>query len=96
MTEHTEFLATMEAQLKKWDADVEVLRLHGQTVAAEARAAYFARVKQLRSNRAAAHKSFEQIRCASEEAGAQMHAGMVGAWETMKAALDKFTTEVRT
>ena len=94
MTTHTEFLANMETQIKKWDADVETLRTHGKTIAADARAAYFSRIKELHATRTAAQSKFVAIRCASEAAGAKLQSGMEGAWETMRSALEKVSSEL--
>src|SRR5437868_5430834 len=46
-----EYLARMETQLKKWDADLEVLAAEGQKASAAARIAYDERIKQLRASR---------------------------------------------
>jgi hypothetical protein len=94
MTVTSEYVAKMEQQMKKWDADVDALRSQGKTVAANARAAYFGRIKELNASRDAARKTFQEIRCASEAAGSQMQAGMEGAWETMQKALEKVSSEL--
>jgi hypothetical protein len=95
MSTNTEYITKMQTQLQAWDNDVDALRARGRTIATEARAAYFGRIKELRSSRDAAHKAFQEIRCASEEAGTQLHAGMQGAWETMRSTLDKITADLR-
>ena len=94
MPTNAEFIAKMEAQMKKWDTEVDELRSRGKTVAANARAFYFGRIRELNAKRATAESKFQQIRCASEEGGAQLQAGMEGAWETMRNALRKVTSEL--
>jgi hypothetical protein len=89
MSTNSDFVTRMEQQLSKWDADVDALRVRGRTIATDARAAYFGRIKDLRASRDAGHKSFQEIRCASEEAGTHLQAGMEGAWKSMSAALEK-------
>ena len=74
MSTKSEFVTTMEAQLKKWDADVDALAAKGEKVSADARAAYYARIKDLRASREVAQKTFQEILAASESARAQLQA----------------------
>lgn len=92
---NAEYVAKMETQLKKWDADVDALAAEGEKASAAARAAYHEQIKNLRAGRDAAQKTFQEIRVASESAGAQMQAGMKTAWETMQKALEKVSTDLR-
>ncbi len=95
MYTNSEYIAKMDAQLKKWDADVDELRAQGKQINADARAAYFGRIKELRASRDAAQRTFQTVRCASEVAGAQLQAGMEGAWDTMKIALERVSADLR-
>lgn len=95
MSMHTEYVARMEKQMKKWDADVDALAAQGEKAGAEARAAYHQQIKDLRTSRTAAQKTFEEIRVANESAGTQMQAGMKAAWDTMQKALEKVTKDLR-
>jgi mevalonate pyrophosphate decarboxylase len=88
-----EYAASMRVQLKKWDAEVDALTARGERVSAGARAAYQRQLNDLRANRDAAHKTFQEIRVASESAGAPMQAGMKTAWETMQKALEKVSAD---
>src|ERR1700694_74148 len=92
---NAEFVARMETQLKKWDADVDALAAESEKASAQARAAYHEQIKGLRANRDAAQKTFQEIRVASESAGEQMQAGMKTAWETMQKALEKMSSDIR-
>ena len=58
MSMHSEYIARMETQLKKWDADVDALTAEGKKASAEARAVYDERIKDLRASRDAAQKTF--------------------------------------
>ena len=95
MSMHSEYIATMETQLRKWDADLDALAAEGKKASAEARAVYDERIKGLRASRDAAQKTFLQIREATESAGAQMQAAMQGAWETMQKAFEKAASDTR-
>ena len=95
MGTRAEFVAGMEAQMQKWDAEVEALVAEGKKASGEARTAYDRRIKELRLSRKAAQKSFQELRVATESAGAQMQAGMEVAWDTMQKALQKVSSELR-
>jgi chromosome segregation ATPase len=90
-----EYLARMETQLKKWDADLEALAAEGQKASAAARTAYYERIKELRASRDAAQKKFQEMRAASGAAGEHLQTGMKSAWETMQQALEKAAAELR-
>lgn len=89
MGTNSEYFAKMEAQLKKWDADVDALVAEGEKANDKARAAYHDRIKELRADREAAQKTYQEIRAAGESAGAQMQEGMTVAWQTMQKALER-------
>jgi hypothetical protein len=95
MSMHSEYIARMETQLKKWDADVDALATEGKNASADERAAYDERIKDLRASRAAAQKTFLEVRQAAESAGAQMQAAMQGVWETMQKAFEKVSSDIR-
>jgi uncharacterized coiled-coil DUF342 family protein len=93
MSTHAEYIAKMEAQLKKWDTEVDELRAKGKQLATELRAGYFGRIKDLRSHRDEGQRKFQEIRTATDEAAAKLHAGMEGAWESMRSALAKASSD---
>jgi hypothetical protein len=66
------YLARMETQWKKWDADVDVLAIKGEKTNAAAFAAWRERSKALRVGRDAAQRRFREIRVAAESAGSQI------------------------
>jgi hypothetical protein len=57
MSMHSEYIARMETQLKKWDAHVDALATEGKKASADARAAYDERIKDSRASRAAAQEN---------------------------------------
>jgi len=95
MSMNTEYVARMETQLKKWDADVDALAAESEKASAEARAAYQAGIKDLRTSRDAAQKTFQEMLVANESAGAQLQAGMKQAWDTMQKNLEKMSSDLR-
>jgi hypothetical protein len=84
----------MKTQLKQWDADLDALGARSELASAEARAATHERIKELRANRDAAQKAFQQMRAAGESAGVQLKAGMEDAWKSMHKALQKASSSL--
>lgn len=95
MGKNSEYMSTMETQLKKWDADVDALAARAEKADDSARTAYHETIERLRSERHAAHTALQEMRAATEEAGMRMRAGMQVAWETMRKALEKVTTDLK-
>lgn len=95
MGTNVDFAAGMQTQLNKWDAEVGVLIAEGRKASGETRTAYDRRLKELRLSRKAAQKSLQELRSATESAGAQMQAGMQGVWESMQQALEKVSSDLR-
>jgi hypothetical protein len=92
---HSQYIARMEAQLKKWDADLSALAAEGRKASAEARTAYDGRIKDLRASRESAQRTFLEFRQTTESASAQMQAALQDAWETMQKALEKASSDIR-
>lgn len=90
-----DYLAAMEAQLKRWDADLEALAAEGQKASEGARAAYHERLKELRVSRDAARQALREVRAAGTVASEQLQSGMKSACETMRTALEKAAVELR-
>jgi len=92
MSRNSEYVADMQARMKQFDKDVDALSAEA---GAKARAAYDEQVKLVRASRNAAHEQLLQLQAASETAGAAMHAGMTTAWETMQAALERVSADLK-
>jgi hypothetical protein len=90
-----DYFATMERQLKKWDAELEALAAEGQKAGDGVRAAYHERIKALRANRDVARHRFQEMQAARGAAAQQLQSGMRSAWETMQKALEKAAAELR-
>ena|SRR2546421_9054157 len=95
MSSNSEYVARIQAQLRKWDADVQDLAAQGKVAGAEASAALAAHMKQLGMTREAAHKSLRQIRAASESASKQMHDGLEASVKAMQKSLQKVAADLR-
>ena len=95
MDKSEKYVAKMEAHLKQWDAELDKLAAAGEAKGVEARVAYQDCIKDLRAGRDEAHRTFGEMRVATQEAGRQMQSKMRVAWHTMQSALEKATAELR-
>lgn len=95
MNTTSEYVTGMQAQLKAWDANVDVLLTESRKADGEARTAYAKRLKELRLSRKAAQKSLEALRAATGATTAKTQAAMQEAWEEMQKSLEKVSTELR-
>lgn len=95
MEKQSVYVARMETQLKKWDADMDALAAAGEKASDAARTSYVESMKGLRANRDAARKSFEAMRAANQEAGEKMQAAMTATWEGMRKSLERASSDLR-
>jgi len=89
MVKKDEYCATMESEIKKWDAEVDKLNAKGKQMSADARVGYDAQVKAMRADRDLAYSKLQELRVANESAWQHMQSGVDAAWASMKSALHK-------
>lgn len=94
MGTNAEYLAGMQVQLNKWDAQVEQLLAKSKMADGEVRTAYARRLKELRLCRKAAQRSYEVARVATGAAIDRSQAGMQASWESMQSALAQVTADL--
>jgi uncharacterized coiled-coil DUF342 family protein len=95
MAKKDDYLTMMEAQIKKWDAEVDNLNAKAKQMSADARARYEGQIKAMRADRDAAYLKLREMRSASESAWQQMQSGVDAAWASMKNALDKASSQFK-
>ncbi|MEO8133077.1 MAG: hypothetical protein ABI831_03750 [Betaproteobacteria bacterium] len=95
MSKKDEYFATMESEIKKWDAAVDKLNAKGKELGAEARTGYEHQVKALRADRDLAYSKLQELRAANESAWEHMQSGMNASWASMKNALDKAVAQYK-
>jgi uncharacterized coiled-coil DUF342 family protein len=95
MGKKDEYFATMESEIKKWDAEVDNLNAKGKQMSADARAGYDTQVKALRADRDLAYSKLQELRTANESAWQHMQSGVDAAWTSMKNALDKAASQYK-
>lgn len=92
MSSNIDYVATMEKQMKQWDADFDALTAAGAKASGDA---YRKGIEGLRANRAAAQETFQEIRLANQAAGEKLQQKMGTAFETMQKALVKATADLK-
>ena len=95
MGKKDEYCATMESEIKKWDAEVDNLNAKGKQMGADVRAGYDTQVKAMRADRDLAYTKLQEMRTANESAWHHMQAGMDAAWTSMKNALAKASSQYK-
>ncbi len=95
MSTKEEYLATMESEIKKWDAAVDQLTNKNLRLSAETGAAYDRQVKAMRDERDLAFAKLQELHAANELAWQHMQAGVDSAWSSMKKALDKAASQYK-
>ena len=95
MGKKDEYCATMESEIKKWDAEVDSLNAKGTQMTADVRAGYDTQVKAMRADRDLACTKLQEMRTANESAWHHMQSGMEAAWTSMKNALEKASSQYK-
>ena len=95
MAKKDEYCATMESEIKKWNAAVDNLDAKGKLMSADARVTYDTQVKAMRADRDLAYSKLQELRTANESAWQHMQSGVDAAWTSMKNALDKAASQFK-
>jgi len=96
MGTNDDYFRKMEAQLKKWEADVDTLVSSGEKASAESRDKYKEQVEALRADRDAALKKLRTMRAAGEAATLEMKSALDEAWQSMKRGLERAASNFKT
>jgi hypothetical protein len=95
MGKKDEYCATMESEIKKWDAQVDKLNAKGEQMSADMRVRYDTQVKAVRAHRDLAYSKLQELRTANESAWQQMQSGAEAAWTSMKNTFDKTASQFK-
>jgi chromosome segregation ATPase len=79
----------LEAQLRQWDAKLDLWSASAQKATADARIRYENELEALKVKRAAAHRKLEELGQRSEDAWEDMRDAMEKAWDEMGKAMEK-------
>jgi len=95
MGKKDEYCATMESEIKKWDAEVDKLNAKGKQMSDDARVGYDTQLKAMRADRDLAYSKLQEISTANESAWQHMQSGVDAAWTSMKNALNKAASQYK-
>ena len=95
MSKKDEYIAQMQSQLKKWDAEIDAMTAKANEIGAEARDKYYDQLKTMRTSREAVTQKMHEVTSASEAAWQEMQKGMESAWDSMKGAMEKMTSSFK-
>ena len=90
-----EYCATMETEIKNWDAEVDNLNAKGKQMSADARVGYDRQLKAMRVDRDLAYSKLQELRTANESAWQHMQSGVDAAWTSMKKGLEKAASQYK-
>jgi len=79
----------MEAQLREWQAKIDVLKAKADKAGTEQRIKYHERIEKLRTQKKAAEAKLAELRNASEGAWEDLKTGVEMAWEDLKLAVEE-------
>src|SRR5437773_8028924 len=95
MSKKDDYFVKMDSQIKKWDAEVDKLRIKSEQMGTEARAKFAEQLRTMRGTRDAAFRKLEELHGSSESAWRHLEAGMDAAWASRKSALEKASAKFK-
>jgi hypothetical protein len=87
MSMYSDYVSSMDKQLKQWDAKVAMLMAENAQAQIRSDATQDGWKENLRASRESARKTFYEISLANEAATLEMKAAMETAWRSMQSAL---------
>ena len=75
------------AQLKEWDAKIDVLKAKAEKTEAAAKADYYETIEDLQKKRGAAKENLQALSRASDDAWEDLKQGVESAWSNLGAAI---------
>ncbi|HZR03750.1 MAG TPA: hypothetical protein VFA81_11315 [Burkholderiales bacterium] len=85
----------LEAQLKEWNAKLDALSAKAQKATADARITYENELESLKSKRAAAYKTLDELRMRSEHTWENMKEGAENVWDEMNKAIERISARFK-
>ena len=80
------FEEKLEAQMKEWNAHIDLLKAKADTAKAEVKVDYYARIEALQQKRDTAGTKLQELKAAGDEAWEDLKAGTEKAWDEVKSA----------
>lgn len=87
--ERREFIETMEAQLKVWDAELQKLAARAEKARADVKAELNGQIGKLRAKRTETKIKLDEMRGRSGDAWVDLKEGIEKAWNELKSGIEK-------
>lgn len=79
----------MEAELREWQAKIDVLKAKADKAQADQKLEYEEEIEALREKQEQVRERLEELQDAGEDAWQEVKAGLDAAWEDMRSATDR-------
>jgi uncharacterized coiled-coil DUF342 family protein len=79
----------MHAELKEWQAKIDMLKAKAGKAEAEQKIKYYEQIESLRTKQQQVHEKLDGLRSASESAWEEAKAGVEIAWEDLKLSVER-------
>jgi hypothetical protein len=95
MSERTEYIDKLAAQLKEWDSDIQTLELEMKKASADAKEKYRTQLEDLMQKKEQAYGKLRKVQEAGDNAWKELKSGTEKAFETMKSSVESAMDEVK-
>ncbi|MEJ2384311.1 MAG: hypothetical protein P8Y54_07910 [Xanthomonadales bacterium] len=95
MSRKQDYERKMAAQLREWQAKIDLLKARAEKAGAEQKIAYHEQIENLRAHQRKARDRFEELRDAGEDAWDQLVDGLESAGSELKDALRRAGEKLR-
>jgi hypothetical protein len=85
----------MEAQLKEWGGDIDVLKAKAEKSKAEAKIAYLKQIEELKKKQGSVKKNLRELRGSGDEAWEDFKGGVEDAVKDLKRAFKRAASRFR-
>jgi predicted RNase H-like nuclease (RuvC/YqgF family) len=95
MSQKEAYEQKLEAQLREWKAKIDQLQAKADQAQADAKIDYNKHVRELRTKQSAAEQKLQALRQSGAGAWEDMKAGLDKAWNDLRHAVDSATTRFK-
>ena len=95
MADRQAFQQKMEAQLKEWSANIEVLQAKAEKASADAKIKHQQQIANLQERKEAAQKKLAELKSASDGAWENLKNGVEKAWAEFKNSVDDAVSQFK-
>jgi septation ring formation regulator EzrA len=89
------YVEKMEAQLKEWGGDIDVLKAKAEKSKAEAKIAYLKQIEELKKKQGSVKKNLRELRGSGDEAWEDFKGGVEDAVKDLKRAFKRAASRFR-